>query len=183
MGQRRDALAGASEFILAIEEAANEVVETRSETAVATVGTASVQPNGTNVIPGHVELSMDVRDVDASSMDYLIRRAREFLARIERERDIDTCLEHYFDVDPTLMSDRCRDVVHTAGAETDIDTVDIHSGAGHDTMEIARVTDAGLLFAPSRDGISHNPREWTDWADCGQATQVLAAALKQLATS
>ena len=183
MGQRRDALAGASEFILAIEEAANEVVETRSETAVATVGTASVQPNGTNVIPGHVELSIDVRDVDASSMDYLIRRAREFLARIERERDIDTCLEHYFDVDPTPMSDRCRDVVHTAGAETDIDTVDIHSGAGHDTMEVARVTDAGLLFAPSQNGISHNPREWTDWADCGRATQILAAALKQLAAS
>jgi N-carbamoyl-L-amino-acid hydrolase len=183
MGQRRDALAGASEFILAIEEAANEVVGTRSETAVATVGTASIQPNGTNVIPGRVELSVDIRDVNVSSMDYLIRRARECLGRIERDRDVNTCLERYFDIDPVPMSDRCKDAVHTAGAETGIDTVNLHSGAGHDTMEIAHVTDAGLLFAPSRDGISHNPREWTDWVDCGRATQILTAALKQLAAS
>jgi N-carbamoyl-L-amino-acid hydrolase len=48
-------------------------------------------------------------------------------------------------------------------------------------MRVARVTDASLLFAPSRDGISHNPREWTDWADCAAATEVLAGALARVA--
>jgi N-carbamoyl-L-amino-acid hydrolase len=48
-------------------------------------------------------------------------------------------------------------------------------------MHVARVTDAGMCFAPSRDGISHNPREWTDWADCAAATRVLAEALAELA--
>jgi N-carbamoyl-L-amino-acid hydrolase len=48
-------------------------------------------------------------------------------------------------------------------------------------MHVARVTDAGMLFAPSRDGVSHNPAEWTDWADCAAATRVLAAALADLA--
>jgi N-carbamoyl-L-amino-acid hydrolase len=49
-------------------------------------------------------------------------------------------------------------------------------------MYLAEVTDAALLFAPSRDGISHNPREWTDWEDCADATRVLAGALASLAT-
>lgn len=49
-------------------------------------------------------------------------------------------------------------------------------------MHVAGVTDAALLFAPSRDGISHNPLEWTDWADCAAATRVMADALADLAT-
>jgi N-carbamoyl-L-amino-acid hydrolase len=48
-------------------------------------------------------------------------------------------------------------------------------------MHVADVTDAGLLFAPSRDGVSHNPREWTDWDDCARATRVVAGALARLA--
>ena len=43
------------------------------------------------------------------------------------------------------------------------------------------MTDASLLFAPSRDGISHNPREWTDWDDCAAATEVLAGAMARVA--
>ncbi|WP_251343682.1 M20 family metallo-hydrolase [Haloplanus halophilus] len=183
MGGRRDALLGAAEFALDVEDAATELVETASDTAVATVGRTDVSPNGTNVVPGHVELGLDIRDVDASSMAYLVRRARESLARIERERGVETSLDRYVDIQPVAMSDRCRDAIHAAGEHTDVGTVDLHSGAGHDTMEVARVTDAGLLFAPSRDGISHNPREWTEWADCARATRVLAAGLARLATS
>jgi N-carbamoyl-L-amino-acid hydrolase len=52
----------------------------------------------------------------------------------------------------------------------------------HDTAKVSDATDAGLLFAPSRDGASHSPREWTDWADCAAATRVLAGAALRLAT-
>jgi N-carbamoyl-L-amino-acid hydrolase len=79
------------------------------------------------------------------------------------------------------MSDRVRNAFHDAGTTADIDTMDLHSGAAHDTMHMANATDAGLLFAPSRDGISHNPLEWTDWEDCAAATQVLAGAIRRLA--
>ena len=49
-------------------------------------------------------------------------------------------------------------------------------------MHVADATDAGLLFAPSRDGVSHSPLEWTDWADCAAATRVLAGAMASLAS-
>ena len=79
------------------------------------------------------------------------------------------------------MSESLRAATHRVGAETGIQTIDLHSGAAHDTMYLADVTDAALLFAPSEDGISHNPREWTDWADCANAARVMAGAMADVA--
>jgi N-carbamoyl-L-amino-acid hydrolase len=183
MGDRHDPLPAAAEFVLDLERAANEVVATDSQTAVGTVGSATVRPNGTNVVPGGVELGVDIRDTEYESMNELVDRAEKSLARIEAERDgIATGLDRSFDVTPVEMSERCRTAFHTAGDRAGIETVDLHSGAGHDTMEIGRATDVGLLFARSRDGISHSPREWTDWEDCASATAVLAGAIAETAT-
>jgi N-carbamoyl-L-amino-acid hydrolase len=181
MGDRTDALAAASEFVLDAERAATERVAADSPTAVGTVGSLDVSPNATNVVPGRVEMGLDVRDVDAGSMDALVDRARASLARLERERGVETSLERPFDLAPTPMDDRCREALGAAGDAAGVEMLDMHSGAVHDTLHVADVTDAGMLFAPSRDGISHNPREWTDWDDCATATSVLAGALARLA--
>ena len=181
MGERSDALAAASEFILDVERASNERAET-SATAVGTVGQVDVSPNAPNVIAGKTSLTLDVRDVEYASIEQIIDEARASLDRLERERPVETSLEHPWDRPPVEMSERCRDALHAAGETAGLETLDLHSGAGHDTMYLAEVTDAALLFAPSRDGISHNPREWTDWEDCADATRVLAGALASLAT-
>jgi len=181
MGDRTDALAAASEFVLDVEAAANAVVDESSASAVGTVGSLSVSPNATNVVPGQVEAGVDVRDVEAESMDEIVAAARESLSRLERERGVDTAFERPFDVAPTPMSERLREAAHAAATDAGLTALDLHSGAAHDAMRVARVTDASLLFAPSRDGISHNPREWTDWAECAAATEVLAGALARIA--
>ncbi|RLM63420.1 Zn-dependent hydrolase [Halorubrum sp. Atlit-8R] len=181
MDDRTDALAAASEFVLDVERAANEIVASSSPSAVGTVGSLSVSPNATNVVPGRVEAGVDVRDVEAESMEAIVDAARESLARLERERGVETAFERPFDVAPTPMSDRLREAAHEAAAAAGREAIDLHSGAAHDAMRVARVTDASLLFAPSRDGISHNPREWTDWADCAAATEVLAGAMARVA--
>ncbi|MDB2270651.1 Zn-dependent hydrolase [Halorubrum ezzemoulense] len=181
MDERTDALAAASEFVLDVEAAANEVVASSSPSAVGTVGSLSVAPNATNVVPGRVEAGVDIRDVKAGSMEAIVEAARDSLARLERERGVETAFERPFDVAPTPMSDRLRGAAHGAADAAGREAIDLHSGAAHDTMRVARVTDASLLFAPSRDGISHNPREWTDWDDCAAATEVLAGALARAA--
>jgi N-carbamoyl-L-amino-acid hydrolase len=181
MDERTDALAAASEFVLDVEAAANDVVASSSESAVGTVGSLDVSPNATNVVPGRVEMGVDVRDVVHESMETVVAAAEESLARLERERGVETSLDRPFDLRPTPMSDRVRAAVHAAGERAGIGTLDLHSGAAHDTMHVADVTDAALLFAPSRDGVSHNPREWTDWEDCARATRVLAGATAELA--
>jgi len=181
MGGRTDALAAASEFVLDIEAAANEVAETASPSAVGTVGSLSVEPNATNVVPGRVAAEVDVRDVEPESMEAIVDAARDSLAQLERERGVETEFERPFDVAPTPMSDRLREAAREAAVAADQEAIDLHSGAAHDAMRVARVTDASLLFAPSRDGISHNPREWTDWDDCAAATRVLAGAVARVA--
>ena len=182
MGDRTDALAAASEFVLDVEAAANGVVETTSESAVGTVGSLSISPNATNVVPGRVEAGIDVRDIDAESIETIVGATRESLDRLERDRGVETAFERPFDVAPTPMSDRLRTAAHDAAEDAGRTAIDLHSGAAHDAMRVARVTDASLLFAPSRDGISHNPREWTDWKDCAAATAVLAGALVRIAS-
>jgi N-carbamoyl-L-amino-acid hydrolase len=182
MDERRDALAAASEVVRDVERAAREVVATDSETAVATVGRLEVSPNATNVVPGRAEMGIDVRDVRRETMDHLVDRVQKSLHRVADDRPVDASFETEIDVDPVPMSDRVREVVHRAAEEAGIEAMDMPSGAAHDTMHVARVTDATLLFAPSRDGISHSPEEWTDWDDCATATSVLAGAVRDLAT-
>jgi len=179
MGHRTDALAAASEFVLAVEERTGEC--DRAANAVGTVGSLSVEPNATNVVPGRVTAGVDVRSTERATMDRLCADARSELDRLERERGVETSFERGFDLEPTPMADRCLTAVEAAGERTAVDTLRLHSGAFHDTVHVASVTDAGMLFAPSRDGISHSPGEWTDWGDCAAATRVLAAALADLA--
>ncbi|WP_435365541.1 Zn-dependent hydrolase [Haloarchaeobius sp. DYHT-AS-18] len=182
MGQRADALAAASEFVLDVEDAANETVAVESSSAVGTVGKVGVGPNAPNVIPGNVDLSLDVRDVNPDAIESIVDRARASLARIEEDRDVEITFERPWHRDPVPMSDRVRDAFSAASESAGVAATAMHSGAAHDTMFMAQVTDAGLLFAPSRDGISHNPTEWTDWEDCAAATRVLAGAIAHLAS-
>ena len=154
---------------------------TNDGTAVATVGKIDARPNVTNVVPGQVELGIDIRDIERGSMEHLVEQVETTLSRLETERGIETSLTRPFDVSPTPMAKRCRAVLDRAAQGSEIEAMALHSGAAHDTMHVARVTDAGMIFAPSQGGYSHSPREWTDWADCAAATRVLAEAIAALA--
>lgn len=182
MDERIDALAAAAEVVLDVESAAQKQVETRSETAVGTVGAIDIEPNATNVVPGTATLGVDIRDIDADSIETMVTRAEESLERLEDERGIETDLERELAVAPTPMNERVRAAAHEAGAAADIETIDLPSGAAHDAMMVAGVTDAALLFTPSRHGISHSPTEWTDWQDCAAGAAVLAGTLSRLAS-
>lgn len=182
MNDREDALTAASEIVLGVERTTREAVEEYGETVVGTVGNLDVAPNAINVVPGNVQMGVDVRDVDYEPMQYIVDEVRDTLARIESERDVVTTFKRPYDVKPIDMADRCTDALHTATDRAGVDALELHSGAGHDTMHIAKVTDAGMIFAPSRRGISHSPMEWTDWSSCTAATRVLATAIAELAT-
>ncbi|MDL5363238.1 Zn-dependent hydrolase [Halalkalicoccus sp. NIPERK01] len=182
MEARTDALTAASELALEIESTTNDIVETDSDTAVGTVGQFDVEPGSINVIPGAVHLGVDIRDVEYESMERIVSSIRHCLSRLEDERDVETAFSRPYDIEPTSMSERCIAALRGAAARTGIDTLELHSGAGHDTMHVARATDAGLIFAPSEGGHSHSAAEWTDWNDCATTTRLLAETLYDLAT-
>ncbi|MFB6361544.1 MAG: M20 family metallo-hydrolase [Halobacteriales archaeon] len=181
MGHRTDALPAAAELVLDIETAARDAVADTSETAVGTVGRIEVEPNATNVISGVVDLEMDVRDVNRAGIEAILEATTGTLERLESQRGVDTSLHRTLDLRSQRMSEVVRGATETAAENAGIDSMALHSGAAHDSMHVASVTEAGMLFAPSRDGISHSPQEWTDWADCAAATEVLAGTLAELA--
>jgi hydantoinase/carbamoylase family amidase len=181
MKDRTDALAAASELVLDIEAATEDVVAEKGDTVVGTVGKLDVSPNAVNVVPGQVELGIDIRDIDYDSMATIVGEVEASLARLEAERGVETTFERPYDIEPITMGERCTSALDEAAAESGISTMELHSGAGHDTMHVAKVTDSGMIFAPSRDGISHNPLEWTDWESCATATRVLTGAIARLA--
>jgi N-carbamoyl-L-amino-acid hydrolase len=181
MAERTDALTAASELVLEVERATNEVATEHGDAVVGTVGKLDVAPNAINVVPGRVELGVDVRDVAYESMERIVERVRDCLAALEADRGVETTFERPYDIPPSEMSERCTAALRDAAAGIDVPSMSLHSGAGHDTMHIASATETGMLFAPSRGGFSHSPREWTDWSNCATATQVLTTGLANLA--
>jgi N-carbamoyl-L-amino-acid hydrolase len=181
MADRTDALTAASELVLEVENATKDVVEKNGETVVGTVGKLDVSPNAINVVPGRAELGIDIRDIQYGSMEEIVGRVQDCLSELEAERGVGTTFERPYDIAPSKMSERCNAALQKAVSTTEVSALELHSGAGHDTMHIASVTDTGMLFAPSHGGFSHSPREWTDWDSCATATSVLAAGLANLA--
>jgi len=182
MFQRQDALTAASVFILDLERAAEEIA-TWNEAAVATAGETTITPNARNIVPEQVQLQLDIRDVAHDTMDDLVDRCRSSLARLERRRGVATALDRYRDSPPSWMSDRCITAAQEAVDTCNIDAIQLHSAAIHDTANVAAITDAGLLFAPSVDGVSHSPQEWTNWDDCAIAAEALTETVRRLATT
>jgi len=183
MAERTDALAAASELVLEVERRASETAAAGSGTAVGTVGHLDVEPSVVNVVPGSVTLQLDVRSAAAGEIRRQIEAVQRLLDALEVERGVSTSFAADYTVDPTPLSERCRRIAVEAAEESGIETHSVHSGAGHDTMQVADVTDAGLLFVASENGRSHSPRERADWSDCTAATTVLAESLCRLATA
>ena len=183
MSERRDALAAASELVLAVESCASETAVTGSGTAVGTVGHLSVDPNTVNVVPGGVSLRIDLRSTDRPEIKTQLATVRDSLADIESQRGLSTTFECPYDIPPTPLSERCRRTVADAAHDQGVETTPVYSGAGHDTMQVADVTDAALLFVASQNGHSHSPKERADWDDCTTATRVLADSLARLAST
>lgn len=183
MEGRQDALAAASEVVLEVERCAADVASTGSGTAVGTIGRLDVEPNVVNVVPGSVTLRLDLRSVERSEIRAQLDAVERALDAVEDERGVTTTLECTYDVPPTQLSERCRRVATDAARDYGVETETLHSGAGHDTMQVADVTDAVLLFVASESGRSHSPKERADWADCSTATSVLAETLARLATT
>lgn len=181
MAERTDALTAASELVLEVEAATNDAVAENGDTVVGTVGNLDVTPNAINVVPGRVELGIDIRDVAYESMERIVARVRDCLSALEADRGVETTFERPYDIAPSAMSERCTAALRDAAVGIDVPSLSLHSGAGHDTMHIASVTETGMLFAPSHGGFSHSPREWTDWGSCATATRVLTAGLANLA--
>mgnify|MGYP000592543220 CR=1 FL=1 len=162
MEMREDALVAAAEFVLHAREVARGI-----EGAVATVGQVTVEPGGTNVIPGRVVVSVDARAPDAERLDRLA-------AALEIEEPIRT--------EPSPMSEEIRAVLRAEVEALGLPVLELPSGAGHDAGILAsRGVASGMLFVRSLNGgVSHNPAELSSEEDIALAVDALTSTMRRL---
>ncbi len=177
MNMRHDALACAAEIILGVERTANEFAQRH---VIATVGVIQNEPNVMNVIPGRVELRVDIRSAEADAKRECVESIRALLRAIAARRGIGIENHTLADEQPVAFSERIVGVLERVCARQNIDALKMPSGAGHDAAHIARVAPSGMIFIPSRGGISHDPREFSTTKEIARGAQVLLGALLEL---
>jgi N-carbamoyl-L-amino-acid hydrolase len=176
MNRRKDALAAASRAVLAVRE------EVHSEPGrqVGTVGWMKVEPGASNVIPGRVTFPVELRDLDAEKISRIAARVMQRFETIGKEENVDiTCTRPDQHV-PALTAPAFRDAIRASAQEASLDTLDLPSGAGHDAQNVARFAPVGMIFVPSRGGISHSPLEYTSPEQVANGAEVLYRAILRL---
>lgn len=170
MNKRQDAMLAAAEFTLAV----NEIVKSISGTQVGTVGKIQAYPGVPNVVPGKVVLGLEIRDLSNEKMDLLISKIKE------RSNEIG---EHYgttfsffslsANASPALTTTLIQDIIEQKSHDLGYTTLRMPSGAGHDSQDMALLGPIGMIFIPSKGGISHSPEEYSSFEQMANGTNVL----------
>lgn len=176
MEARRDALAGAAAFVVALEEQAR-----RTPGAVATVGMLSVEPGASNVIPGAATLSLDIRHQDDEVRRGLVDWAYEQAQAIAEVRGLTMQWQTIREVRATPLDRHLTELLEEAVAAVGLPVLRLASGAGHDAMVLARVMPAAMVFIRTPGGLSHHPDERVEASDITAALQVGLAFVERLA--
>jgi N-carbamoyl-L-amino-acid hydrolase len=176
MPLRKDALVTASKLVVLI----NETVLRIPGRQVATVGQINVFPGATNVIPGKVLMSLDLRDLSRSKIDSLFRLIRNAADSLAGASATTITFTKKNSVDPAMADKKIRALIALAAGEANCSTLTLPSGAGHDAQHMARIAPMGMIFVPSKGGISHTPEEYTNPRDMANGATVLFRTLMKL---
>jgi N-carbamoyl-L-amino-acid hydrolase len=174
MNRRRDAMVAAARLTLAV----NEVALGLPGRQVATVGRIRAEPGAPNVIPGRVVMSLEVRDLELEKMEQVFteieKRAAEIAAATGTSIRFDL-----IDVDshPEPTDPRLRKIIAAAAQKYGYSFRLMPSGAGHDAQDLATIVPTGMIFVPSKGGISHSPKEFTSPRHMANGADVLLGSV------
>ena len=175
MQMRCDALVAASQVVLAV----NQIGNTPGQ-QVATVGKMEVLPNAANVVPGWVEMSLDIRDLSSRHIDNLLQQLRTHLEKIAVATNTQIRLNPCLHNEPALAEPYIQNAIAQCCENFDLSYTHLPSRASHDAQEMAQITDMGMIFVPSEMGVSHDANEYTSPEECIQGANVLLQTLIQL---
>ncbi|MDX2098176.1 MAG: Zn-dependent hydrolase [Leptolyngbyaceae cyanobacterium bins.59] len=173
MNQRKDALVAAAQMVLAVNRLGTETPGDQ----VATVGYLTVSPNATNVVPAQVEFKVDLRDLSQDHLETLIQQMEQEFRTIAAATDTEITITQLLHIRPTLAKPEIMDTIAQVSQSLNLSHETLPSRAGHDAQEIGRFTDMGMIFVPSRAGISHSEEEYTSPEECAQGANVLLQTL------
>ena len=177
MNARQDALLAAAKFIVAVNETTNSF----DGAQVGTVGKIMAEPGAPNVIPGKVVTSLEIRDLSAEVIEKVyqaIKTKGEEIAKASNVqiefRALDTT------ADPAIMTTTIQNEIGASAEKLGLSTKRMPSGAGHDAQDMALIAPTGMIFVPSKGGISHSPKEFTSAEDMANGANVLLHTILDL---
>lgn len=180
MKMRKDALVAAAEIVTVVNRNANEMIDTLGSGSVGTVGKLVVYPNGINIVPGKVELSIDIRDGLEKNILMMREKICTFMKELESRCGVTVDIQISTTNAPAHLSPDVVQVIGSSTKQLEVSFKRMNSGAGHDAQNMATKVKTGMIFVPSVNGISHAPLEWTTWDDIENGMAVLTQTIKTL---
>lgn len=170
MELRKDAFLGASEIALALEEAA--ICEKKYGT-VATVGTCEVSDGAMNVVPGKVDIAIDIRSISMESKNRVIEKLYDVITSVKEKRQLSIDVKKLYDERPVKIKEKIVQTLVDVTESLNMSYLKMPSGAGHDAMMMAKAYPTGIIFVPSKDGLSHNKDEFTSMDQIADGVRLL----------
>lgn len=176
MNMRIDALDAAAPVVSKISEFAKEA----GEGTVATIGKFELLPGAANIVPEEVRFTVDIRSKNGNLIDEVTNKINKELEDMAETQGVKYEVVEKLDVAPVKLSENIISIMKNKADNMRFTTEDMLSGAGHDAMIMAGVTEVGLLFVPSKNGRSHCPEEWTDYDKLQKGVEIMCQTLKEL---
>ncbi|WP_299798140.1 Zn-dependent hydrolase [uncultured Maribacter sp.] len=177
MNARKDALLAASKFIIAV----NEVAKSFDGSQVATVGRIKSEPGAPNVIPGHVVTSLEIRDLSSEVIEEMYTAIEKRAVEISNESGVEIIFNKLdTTADPAIMDSTIQSEIEKSIQSLGLSYKSMPSGAGHDAQDMALIAPTGMIFVPSKNGISHSPKEFTSAVDMANGANVLLQTILAL---
>ncbi|MEH7123127.1 Zn-dependent hydrolase [Bacillus sp. JJ1773] len=174
---RRDAGLAAARVITYLRDRANN----SNGQTVATVGTIEFKPNAVNVIPSFATFTVDLRDPNEQRLQDEEQALANYLKELASSDEVTITSEQLVRFQPVSFDETIVKLVEQAASGCGLQSKRMTSGAGHDAQMMARVCPTAMIFVPSIDGISHNPKEYTKDTDLVAGANVLLDVVSNLA--
>lgn len=180
MAIRQDALVGAAEMILSL----NEIVKQEpGAPSVGTVGHLRVFPNSRNIIPEEVTFTVDLRDIDLVRRNRYEQQLRQSIADIAAKHSLDYEIQEDTNSEPRYCAEWMKDSIRKAAGTMGLAAPELMSGPFHDALALSYACDYGMIFVRCKDGISHNPAEYSSPEDLALATELLYRTVAGMVSS
>ncbi|MEQ8424945.1 MAG: Zn-dependent hydrolase [Cyclobacteriaceae bacterium] len=176
MNNRQDAMLAAAKYVVET----NRIARSIPGRQVATNGKIKAEPGAPNVIPGKVEMTLEIRDLDFDKMLSVYEKIKSAGEVIETETGVKISYSQLNEDFPAVTDKRIQDMIASSAKELGLTYKYMPSGAGHDTQDMARIAPTGMVFVPSKDGISHSPKEYTSPQDMANGASVLLQTILKL---
>jgi allantoate deiminase len=174
---RKDALIGAAEIIVAVNEIATQIP---GAPTVGTVGTIQVFPASRNIIPEEAIFTVDLRDIDLERRNRYEKQLRERIEQITQKHQLTYEISEDTNSEPRYCAQWIKEIIHKECHAMNLDASELMSGPFHDSLALSYACDYGMIFVRCKDGISHNPLEYTSYEDLATGANVMLGTVIQI---